>query len=72
MVSVLKVRDSDFDATIRELLIADAGVSVGGPFKGVDGVLAGATRRQPAPRKPRKSLKPAKKTQPRRKGGGRK
>lgn len=46
VVSVLKVRDSAFDATIRELTIADTGITIGGPFAGVDGVLTGVTHRQ--------------------------
>jgi len=44
MISVLKVRDSEFDHRVRELRIASTGLSIGGQFGGLHGMLSGSTR----------------------------
>ena len=41
LVSVLKMRESAFDPTIRELVIGDQGIAVGGPFVGAGALLTG-------------------------------
>ncbi len=41
-VSVMKTRVASHETTIRELVIGARGISVGGPVKGVSGVLGGA------------------------------
>lgn len=42
-VTVLKIRGSDHDKTIREFVIGPHGVAVGAPFRTTSGILAGAT-----------------------------
>lgn len=42
MVSVLKVRESDFDPTIREFVIDSRGIKVGNAFADAAGILTGA------------------------------
>ena len=49
LLSVLKVRQSAFDPTIREFAIAAAGVEVGEPFRG-SSLLTGAARPERRPR----------------------
>ena len=44
LVSLVKVREDAFDPTIREFTIGNAGVVVGQPFEGVEGVLSGIAR----------------------------
>jgi circadian clock protein KaiC len=44
-IAVLKMRGSMHDHDIREYTIDGAGMHVGGPFRGVAGILAGAHRR---------------------------
>lgn len=43
-ISVFKVRDAAFHPTIREFSITDAGIVIGEPVEGAEGVLAGAPR----------------------------
>jgi circadian clock protein KaiC len=49
---VFKVRDAAYDSTIREFSITDAGIVIGGPFAGAEGVLTGALRESPEPMQP--------------------
>jgi circadian clock protein KaiC len=42
MVSVLKVRESAFDPTIREFVIDDTGIAVGDAFEDAAAILTGA------------------------------
>jgi circadian clock protein KaiC len=44
LISLVKVREDAFDPTIREFTIGNAGVVVGKPFEGVEGVLSGMAR----------------------------
>lgn len=43
-ISVLKLRDSDFDSTLREFVIDDHGLRVTGNFEAADAVLTGSPR----------------------------
>jgi len=47
VVSVLKLRDSDFDPRIRELLITGKGLEIGESFGGEEAILTGVARRVP-------------------------
>jgi circadian clock protein KaiC len=42
LISVLEMRESDYDSTIREYLISHEGLKVGEPFKDADQLLSGA------------------------------
>lgn len=55
LVSVLKMRDSDFDARLREFFITDQGIQVAGAFEGAEDVVTGAAheKRNSAPTKGR-------------------
>ncbi len=44
LISVLKMRDSDNDPFLRELLITNEGVAVGGTFLETDAIITGQTR----------------------------
>jgi circadian clock protein KaiC len=44
VVSVIKIRDSDFDTTVRRYRIGPDGVTIGEPMRGVEGVLMGLAR----------------------------
>lgn len=44
VISVLKVRDNDFDHRLRELLIGPAGTRIGSQIGGLHGMLSGSTR----------------------------
>lgn len=44
LISLFKVREGAFDPTIRAFTITDAGIVVGEPFEGVEGVLSGMAR----------------------------
>ncbi|TDH59093.1 recombinase RecA [Dankookia rubra] len=44
LLSVLKVRDSDFDANLREFVITDQGIVLEGNFEGAEEVLSGFAR----------------------------
>jgi circadian clock protein KaiC len=44
LLSVLKVRDSDFDANLREFVITDQGIALAGNFEGAEEVLSGFAR----------------------------
>lgn len=44
LISLFKVRDGAFDPTIRKFTISDAGITVGTPFEGAEGVLSGIAR----------------------------
>jgi circadian clock protein KaiC len=41
LISIIKIRDSDYDPSIRELLITNQGVSVGEKFERADRILTG-------------------------------
>lgn len=45
LISVLKVRDSDFDPAVREVQLTGAGLVIKGPFVGWDNLVSGAARR---------------------------
>ena len=47
IVSVLKLRDSDFDPRIREFLITSSGLEVGEPFGGTEAILTGVAHHIP-------------------------
>jgi circadian clock protein KaiC len=47
VVSVMKLRDSDFDPRIREFLITSSGLQVGESFGGTEAILTGVARRVP-------------------------
>lgn len=44
LISLIKVREDAFDPTIREFTIGNAGVVVGKPFEGIEGILSGMAR----------------------------
>jgi circadian clock protein KaiC len=44
LISVMKLRESDFDPGIRELIISNRGLRVGGKFPGVEHVMTGKAR----------------------------
>jgi circadian clock protein KaiC len=44
LLSVLKMRDSDFDNALREFAITDQGIVLGGNFEGAQEVLSGFAR----------------------------
>ncbi len=44
LISILKVRDNDFDPLLRELVISDKGISVGDSFNNVEALLSGFGR----------------------------
>lgn len=44
LISLFKMREGEFDPTIREFAITDAGIVVGKPFEGVEAVLTGIAR----------------------------
>jgi circadian clock protein KaiC len=46
LISVLKVRDSDFDPMLREVEFTDAGLVIGNPFVGWENLVGGSTRKQ--------------------------
>jgi circadian clock protein KaiC len=50
LLSVLKVRDSDFDASLREFTITDYGIALAGNFEGAEEVLSGFARNRPGGR----------------------
>jgi circadian clock protein KaiC len=52
LLSVLKVRDNDFDANLREFTITDHGIVLGGNFGGAGQVLSGFAREPAQPRPP--------------------
>jgi circadian clock protein KaiC len=58
-LAVLKTRDSEFDPTIREFMITDRGVALGGAFQHIEGVLQGIPHheRTAAPKRAGKSVK---------------
>jgi circadian clock protein KaiC len=47
LLSVLKVRDSDFDANLHEFAITDRGIVLTGNFEGAEEVLSGFARYRP-------------------------
>jgi circadian clock protein KaiC len=66
-LSVLKMRDSDFDSTLRELVIGSGGIRVSEAFDEVERVLTGvAQKRHSVPPPPSRSR--SKKAKPRRRG----
>ena len=54
LISVFKVRDAAYDPTIREFSITNAGIVIGEPFEGADGVLTGEPRESPDRIQPRR------------------
>jgi circadian clock protein KaiC len=44
LISLLKVREGTFDPTLRQFSTGKAGIVVGEPFKGVEGILSGTAR----------------------------
>ena len=48
LVSVLKARETAFDPTIRDFVIGERGIAVGGPFAGAAALLTGAAAHVPA------------------------
>jgi len=44
IISVVKLRDSDFDASVRPYTIGRHGLVVGEPLRGVEGALTGMAR----------------------------
>ncbi|CAA9545511.1 MAG: Circadian clock protein KaiC [uncultured Thermomicrobiales bacterium] len=44
LISILKVRESDYDTSIREFLITPDGIDVAGSFESAEAVLTGVTR----------------------------
>jgi circadian clock protein KaiC len=48
LISVEKVRDSDYDPTLRRYLITDRGVEIGSPFHDSEGLLTGSAHAVPA------------------------
>ena len=44
VISVTKIRDSDFDPFLREFQITPTGIEVGGTFQGYEAVLTGFGR----------------------------
>jgi len=48
IVSLMKVREGSFDATIRRFTISDVGLTIGEPFEGVEAVLTGMGREVPS------------------------
>jgi circadian clock protein KaiC len=61
-VSVLKMRDSDFDSTLRELVIDNQGLRVGSAFDDTESVLTGLAREVPASRREGGGKRPAPKS----------
>jgi circadian clock protein KaiC len=52
LISVLKVRESAFDPTIREFAIGGQGIAIGEPFASATALLTGAPVPGPAPGTP--------------------
>ena len=48
VISILKLRDSDFDPRIREFVISDRGLAVTEPFRGEEAILTGVAHKRPA------------------------
>jgi len=48
LVSVLKVRDADFDSAVREVVIGRSGLEIRTPLEGSEALLAGLAREAPA------------------------
>jgi circadian clock protein KaiC len=46
LISVLKVRDSDFDPRVREAEITEVGLVIGSPIVGWENLIGGSTRKQ--------------------------
>jgi circadian clock protein KaiC len=49
VISIFKMRDSDFDSSVREVIIGNGGIRVGEPILDADRVLGGQPVRVPAP-----------------------
>jgi circadian clock protein KaiC len=47
VISVLKMRDSDFDSSVRELIVSRRGIHIGEAILDADGVLGGQPIRVP-------------------------
>ena len=48
LLSIIKVRDSDYDIMLRKFHITDHGISVGEPFYGAEGAMTGVARSAPS------------------------
>jgi circadian clock protein KaiC len=46
LISMLKVRDSDFDPRVREAEITERGLVIGSPIVGWENLIGGSTRKQ--------------------------
>ena len=44
LLSIIKIRDSDYDTAIREFRISDRGLEVAATFESAEAVLTGAAR----------------------------
>jgi circadian clock protein KaiC len=44
LIGILKLRESDYDPALRELLITDQGIQLGGSFEGAESLLSGLAR----------------------------
>jgi circadian clock protein KaiC len=49
IVSVIKIRDSDFDSMVRRYRIGQGGLVIGEPLRGVEGILVGLARLRTVP-----------------------
>ncbi|HEY0709257.1 MAG TPA: ATPase domain-containing protein, partial [Polyangia bacterium] len=49
MISILKVRDSDYDPAVREMVITDHGIEIHQPLAGWENLLGGAAHRSRPP-----------------------
>jgi circadian clock protein KaiC len=49
LLSIVKVRDSDYDIKLRQFEITDEGVLIGEPFYGSEGAMTGITHAAPRP-----------------------
>jgi circadian clock protein KaiC len=51
VISILKVRDSDYDPLVREMAITDHGIEVGKPLSGWENLHGGAAHRNSSPQR---------------------
>jgi circadian clock protein KaiC len=74
LISIMKMRESEYDTTIREFKITGHGVKLADPFASTESVLTGQGRQVPqqASTAPRKSPKKSRSPAPRKKASGKK
>jgi len=53
LISILKLRDSDFDPRIREFIISDRGLEIADPFLGEEAILTGVAHKRPGSTDPK-------------------